>query len=134
MFDKLKKLFGQAVRFGLVGVVNTLVDYTVYFLLMRIPFVSEHYLIAQVCGYSAGMVNSLFMNKYFTFKQKEKMSLKQVGLFVLVNLLALGMSSLVLIFAEEKLMLGHFWSKTISMAGSIVVNFVGSRFLVFRKK
>ena len=91
--DKFKKLIAQAVKFGLVGVVNTLVDTGVYSLLMLIPLFKQYYVVAQVLGYCAGVANSLVMNKRWTFSQKEPMTRRQLILFLLVNLAALGVST-----------------------------------------
>ena len=88
--EKLKALFVQAVKFGLVGVINTLVDYLSYTLLLFIPFFAENYVLAQIIGYSLGLCNSLVMNRY-------------VG-------------------------------KAVSVVGSMAVNFVGNKLLVFREQ
>ena len=72
--EKLKALFVQAVKFGLVGVINTLVDYLSYTLLLFIPFFAENYVLAQIIGYSLGLCNSLVLNKRWTFAQREPMT------------------------------------------------------------
>lgn len=128
----LGKLFRQAVKFGLVGVLNTLVDYGVYSLLILIPFLHQNYLIAQVIGYGCGVLNSLFFNKRWTFKQKEKMSKKQLLLFIAVNLAALGVSSLLLWALREGLYMNLYGAKLFSIVGSLAVNFLGNKLLVFR--
>ena len=101
--DKFKKLIAQAVKFGLVGVVNTLVDTGVYSLLMLIPLFKQYYVVAQVLGYCAGVANSLVMNKRWTFSQKEK----------------LGMN--------------RFAGKIVAVVCSMGVNFLGNKLMVFKK-
>ena len=131
--DKLKKLIQQAVRFGLVGVLNTLIDYAVYSLLLFIPFIREHYVIAQVLGYSAGLANSLYCNKRWTFAQKERMSRAQLIAFLAVNLAALGVSTAVLVAAQEWIGLGPYIGKIVATVFSMAVNFLGNKIIVFKK-
>lgn len=131
--DKLKKLMQQAVKFGLVGVLNTLIDYVVYSLLLFIPFIREHYVIAQVLGYSAGLANSLYCNKRWTFAQKERMSRAQLIAFLAVNLAALGVSTAVLVAAQEWIGLGPYIGKIVATVFSMAVNFLGNKIVVFKK-
>ena len=133
MQKKGLKLLWQAVKFGLVGVLNTLIDYAVYSLLVLIPFFHEHYLLAQVIGYSCGLINSLGLNKKWTFQQKERLDKGQLVRFVLVNLLALGVSSGLLYLLREGLFMNLYGAKLLATAGSQIVNFVGNKLLVFRK-
>lgn len=131
--DNFKKLMQQAVRFGLVGVLNTLIDYAVYSLLLLIPFVREHYVIAQVIGYCAGLANSLYFNKKWTFAQKERVSKGQLVAFLAVNLAALGVSTAVLVAAQEWMGLGPYIGKIVATLFSMAVNFLGNKVMVFKK-
>ena len=131
--DKFKKLIAQAVKFGLVGVVNTLVDTGVYSLLMLIPLFKQYYVAAQVLGYCAGVANSLVMNKRWTFSQKEPMTRRQLILFLLVNLAALGVSTGILVLTQEKLGMNRFAGKIVAVVCSMGVNFLGTKLMVFKK-
>ena len=131
--EKFKKLMQQAVKFGLVGVLNTLIDYVVYSLLLLIPFVREHYVIAQVVGYSAGLANSLYCNKSWTFAQKERISRAQLMTFLAVNLAALGVSTAVLVGTQEWLGLNPYVGKIVATIFSMTVNFLGNKVMVFKK-
>lgn len=65
----MKKKLVTLLRFGTVGVGNTLIDFGVFFLLtaLNVP-----YLLAQVCSYTAGILNSYIWNRTWTFRVKEK--------------------------------------------------------------
>ena len=126
-----KKLAGQALRFSLVGVANTLLDFAVFTLLTLLPFFAERFVYAQVISYSCGVVCSLVLNKLFTFRQRDPMTAKQIGFFLAVNLAALGASS-------GALYLYQLWqwppmlAKALSVPFSLGVNFVGNKLFVFR--
>ena len=126
--EKLKALFVQAVKFGLVGVINTLVDYLSYTLLLFIPFFAENYVLAQIIGYSLGLCNSLVLNK------REPMTHRQLACFLAVNLAALAASTGILVLTQERLQMNRYIGKAISVVGSMAVNFVGNKLLVFREQ
>ena len=128
--EKLKALFVQAVKFGLVGVINTLVDYLSYTLLLFIPFFAENYVLAQIIGYSLGLCNSLVLNKRWTFAQREPMTRRQLACFLAVNLAALAVSTGILVLTQ----MNRYVGKAVSVVGSMAVNFVGNKLLVFREQ
>jgi putative flippase GtrA len=84
----------RMVRFGLVGVANTGVDVALFTLLTH----GFHWLVplANVVSYSAGIMNSFFLNKYWTFRDATPLSrsLRPGFRFVVVNLLGLLISTL----------------------------------------
>lgn len=131
--DKLKKLLAQAVKFGLVGVLNTVIDYAVYSGLLFIPFFKRYYVLAQAVGYAAGLCNSLVLNKRWTFAQREAMTKVQLLLFLAVNLAALLVSTLVLVLTQETLGMNPYLGKIVATVFSMAVNFIGNKLIVFRK-
>lgn len=130
--EKFKKLIGQGIRFAMVGCINTLVDMAVYFLLTLTAFFSAHYLFAQIISYCCGVLNSLWMNKRFTFREKNAMGTKRVLAFFAVNLVSLGVSTLVLFLCVDKAGLGNLLGKCVSVVFSLGVNFVLNKLIVFR--
>ena len=67
------------IKFLMVGVINTLVGTGVMFLLYNV--FSASYWVSSAANYIVGSVVSYFLNKYFTFQNKEK-SMVQVLKFV----------------------------------------------------
>lgn len=71
MFERLKKYdkkaIGQFIRFGIVGIINTLITLIVIYFLQEILHVK--YTISNFIGYIAGVVNSFFWNKLWVFKK-----------------------------------------------------------------
>ena len=67
-------------KFIIVGMVNTLVGAGLMFILYNLAHWS--YWVSSACNYIAGGIVSFFLNKYFTFKNKDR-SLIQVLIFIL---------------------------------------------------
>ena len=137
MIDKIKKYVDiTTIKFLIVGVINTIVGTGLMFILYNI--FSVNYWISSASNYVVGSIVSYFLNKYFTFRNKEK-SWKQIGLFVLnitvCYLLAYGLAKPIESFA-----LGGFSEKVqgnVSMLAGmglfVILNYLGQRMLVFKK-
>lgn len=76
---KSKLIDITTIKFLIVGVINTLVGTGVMFVLYN--FFSVSYWISSAANYVVGSIVSYFLNKYFTFQNKEK-SLKQMIRFI----------------------------------------------------
>ena len=62
------KVITQFIKFGIVGVSNTLVSLLVYYILI---FLGTHYIIANTAGFILGTLNAYFWNSKFVFKQEQ---------------------------------------------------------------
>ena len=127
----IQKLFGlKIIKFGLVGCLNTLVDFLVFTLLNRIFGI---YYAAKVISYACGLLNSYFWNTRWTFREEHKKSTREAALFVLVNLVSLGVSLLMLYVCKNVLGISvDILSNLIATVVSLLVNFTGNRLIVFR--
>lgn len=118
----------QFLRFCTVGVANTAVDFTAFFLL---NLAGVPYLLAQVLSYSAGVANSYFFNRKWTFRVAGKANLQEAASFIVVNGFSLLVSSS-LFAALHDINHLHLWlCKLAATGGGIIVNFIGSRLWVF---
>ncbi len=138
MKDLIKKLFNaQAIRFLIVGVINTLVGNGIMFLLLNLTKTS--YWLCVAANYAAGGIVSFFLNKYFTFKNKDK-SIKQIIIFACVvavcAILAHGIAK-PLVFKLLAAQTETLQKNISALTGTIlytVLNFIGQKFIAFKKK
>ncbi|HWQ45433.1 MAG TPA: GtrA family protein [Longilinea sp.] len=121
----------QAVKFGMVGVINTLVDAGVYFALTRWAGMIDLPVLAKAISYSCGVLNSFFWNRLWTFRSKQN-SWKNFALFVLVNLIGVGINSSVMAIGMNSLHLIEVVSFLLATAASLGWNFLMSKRVVFR--
>ncbi len=120
----------QLLRFGLVGVLNTLVDFGAYQLLV---WLGLHYVLAQCLSYSCGLLNSYFFNSRWTFRQEKKYTQKEFLRFLLVNLCALVLSILLLRLCYEVLGIeSNLIAKGIVTVLVMLVNFIANKLFVFK--
>ncbi len=142
-----KENIWQFLKFAVVGVLNTVVDFLVFQLLnLTIGWMY----VAQVIGYSAGVLNSYFWNSRWTFRKEHKRSAREAASFLVVNLVSLGVSLGVLWACKNLLGITDAWvagwvpawlggfvkgdtvAKLIATPCAIVVNFIGNKLFVFR--
>lgn len=122
--------FGKLLKFGLTGVVNTLVDCLVFALLNSSMGVS--YEISQAYGYLAGMLNSYLINRRWTFKSKKRFFSLQTVKFICVNLAVLLLSIGLLKFFIELAGMQSMPAKLVTVFVTMGINFILSRLWVFR--
>ena len=130
MKDFLLGEFFKLVKFGITGVMNTLVDFAVFLLLTHIG-VAIYF--AQVVSYSCGILNSYIVNRSWTFKSKGKFLGPQMVRFIAVNLSLLLLSLVLLWVFTEQLGFIKILAKLCSTVLIMVIGFVVNRLWVFRR-
>lgn len=115
-------------RFCTVGLGNTAVDFTVFVFLTLggVP-----YLPAQVAAYAAGVTNSYFFNRRWTFRIARKINLPEAAGFIAVNGLSLLVSAGLLFILRDGIQLDLWLSKLMATGAGVVVNYMGNRLWVF---
>ena len=130
-FSLTKNLF-QFVKFGLVGILNTAVDFGIFTFLNYL--IGEHYYrISQIISYSCAVLNSYYLNKSWTFQAGRRFNLIEMLKFLTINLISLGVSIFFLTLFHEKYQIGILWSKVGATFFSVIINFFGNKYWVFNK-
>lgn len=126
------KRFEQLIKFSFVGILNTLIDFAVFF--VGFYLFKLGYSISQAAGYICGMINSFLLNKSWTFEDKSnnKLIIKAIK-FSIVNIVSLGVSIYAINFFAKKLFLNVFFSKIFATVLAQGINFIGYKFWVFKK-
>ena len=133
------------IRFLIVGVINTLVGTAVMFGLYNLAGLHRWgqmgYWLSTIGNYTVGSVVSFFLNKHFTFKNKEKG--KAVVIRFVVNIavcmvLAYGIAQRAVAAALAGSFLSQQMQGNLSMLVGmglfVLLNYFGQRFFAFRTK
>ncbi len=124
--------FHQAVRFGMVGVINTGVDLGSYWIMTRlIPVFANAHVLAKAISYTLGVLNSYFWNRNFTFRSQVR-SPKRFFLFFFINLLAVGINSGIMAIALHGFHFPEWVGLVMATLVTMSFNFVSSKFVVFK--
>jgi len=153
----------QAGKFVIVGGLNTFIDYLILNFLVFFGFTTailifgQKFLIANIISVFVAMINSFILNKQWTFQSKGGNIYIEILKFALITIIGMfvvhqiifnlfyynlpSISSLVIsvvyflklnnIFSDEFVMLN--FAKSIAIVISLIWNFVGYKFFVFKK-
>jgi len=129
------RIAGQAVRFVLVGLINTVVDLAAFYLLSLIPGMPD--IAAKGISYVLGICNSFVWNKYWTFAAgRSARGKREFAVFFGVNIPPLLVNVVVFTVLGIWMDSGGFWIRMTKAFAAAVVsvawNFLGSRYLAFR--
>ena len=122
----------KAVSFALVGLVNTAVDATIFFLLLATA--TSSLAVANVTAWSIANTGSYVMNSFTTFSAETggRLSFKHYAGFVGSGIVAVTASTITVVLAAKFV---PVWAaKAIAILVSFAVNFSITHFVVFRAK
>lgn len=125
--SEMKKI----IKFGCVGVINTAVDFLVFFSLTT--FLHLNVYSSQFCSYIIATFNSYFLNRTFTFKSKDEFVGAELLRFILVNLTSLLLSLGLMYIFNDILQMDKMICKILITPFTFAVNYLGNRLWVFKK-
>ena len=117
------------------GVMTTAVNYVSYLLLtegLRI-----HYLAGTVIAWVLSVLFAYFVNKLFVFQSRDwawRVALRELWQMVASRLFSLGLEMGILWLFVDKLHYNDAIVKLCANVAVVVVNYVLSKFIIFRKK
>lgn len=116
-------------KYGLVGVLNTGVDFAVFCALVYAAGVASVW--AQVASYGIALANSYVLNRKWTFQARGERQLGDIVRFVAVNAASFGLSTAALLGLEQAGM-ELAVAKGCSVVVAMIANYAGYRLWVFR--
>lgn len=126
-FSELVKI----VKFAITGVMNTLVDMAVFFLLSSLLGVNVY--ASQVCGYATGTLNSYLVNRSWTFHSKNRFFSAEAVKFFVGNAVVLALSLIPIRICTGVFALNSLYTKLITTCFTLALNFCISRFWIFKE-
>jgi putative flippase GtrA len=121
--------YRQVIKFGLVGVANTLICFALLFFLDKVMGLG--YQIANPIAYFLSTLNSFYLNKKWTFKSEGK-ARKEGALFFVVIGCAWGVQYLFLNYLVESLRMDDMVAQIVGMVIFTGLNFLGQKFITFK--
>ena len=140
----------QFVKFALVGIVNTGVDWIVFFLLTLIPYFRQLEWLAKTISFVLASTNSFIMNSFWTFKKEFRGGLEQAKgqetakgtsyyvKFMVVSLVGWGLNTLIFyisrykIFANLPQRRSQFVSLFLASGIVVVWNFLANKLWTYK--
>ncbi len=133
----MKKLFHEALHFGIIGVINTPLGFVLIMLFYNVMHLN--YWVASATSYVIGSIFSYFANKKLTFQVEEKSAAYVIKFslnIAVCYLLAYGIARPLVrsVLSDYSRVIVENIAIVMGMGMFIVFNFLGQKFFVFRKK
>ena len=132
----LYKKFEEIVNYLIVGVLTTIVSWAAYALCKLVMDVDNAVMmqIAVIIRWVAGVVFGYFTNHRFVFKSKNPDMLKEAAGFASSRLVTLFLDMFVMWLLPTIFHVNDWIATFISAVLVTVMNYIFSKFIVFRKK
>ncbi len=131
--EERKAFIFQFIKFGLVGVSNTLVSWACYYLFLWID--DRLYLVGSIVGTIVSIANAFFWNDRFVFKGGKrdwKSKLKRLGK-TYISYGATSLLGIVLLWIEVNVFgLSKVWAPPVNLVITVPLNFLINRFWTFK--
>ena len=122
----------QFVKFGIVGLSNTLISYVVYVAGVRFGM---HYLLASILGFVISVLNSFYWNNKYVFGQgKEERNLLKTLLktFMAYAFTGLVLANILRYIWVDILGISEYLGPLINLVVTVPLNFVINKLWAFR--
>lgn len=130
MTDCSTRMFLEYLKFGIVGVANTVVCVGLVYMLHR--HLDANLWIASYTGYAIATLQSFFMNKYWTFSGNQKLESRlQLKIFIVANIIGSVFFSVAVNALQS--VLGLMVATLLATFMVMTFNFLAARTFVFRR-
>ena len=124
------KIVEQAIKYGVIGMSNTLITMVVIWIMMKTFGLPEG--LSNITGYVAGLVNSYVWNRQWTFRGSETTFWRGVMRFAIAFGVCYALQYGLVLALNRHLPIDHYYNHLIGMVFYTFLNFLMNKFLTFR--
>lgn len=133
--EDLKKLIVQFVKFGIVGVSNTLISLAIYYILV---YFNCNYIVANTLGFIISVLNAYYWNNKYVFKSKEEETGKKHKVKKLVKVymsygVTFVLSTVLLYVMVDVMHISEYIAPILNLCVTVPINFVMNKLWAFKK-
>jgi len=125
----LIELAKQFLKFGIVGISNTLISLAIYYILV---YLGVHYLIANIVAFVISVCNAYFWNSRYVFKKRNRSNVKSFIRTVVSYGFTFLLGTGLLFIMVELLHISLWIAPLINLCVTTPLNFVLSKFWAFK--
>ena len=126
-----KKLLMQIIKFGIVGVVATVIDFGVLSFLKEV--LSVDVLVASAISFSVSVIANYILSMLFVFQGSKDNKLKEFAIFVLLSVGGLLLNQLIMWIGTEFVSAYYLWVKLFATFFVPVYNFITRKIFLEKK-
>lgn len=127
----MKKLIIQLIKFGIVGVIATLIDLAVLMLLKE--FMKVDVLAASAVAFSVSVIANYILSMLFVFESSENSKVKEFIVFVALSIGGLLLNQFIMWLGTEIMTTYYLWAKVFALVFVPIYNFVTRKIFLEKK-
>lgn len=121
--EKHQKILTQLAKFVIAGVINTVIDWVIYYVLCYPLGINP--IIAQLFSFTIATIVSFYINTIWVFDTtKKKTRRRLVTEFFILNAIALGISTVLLYVFVYPLQMNEMLAKILTTTVTMVFNYI----------
>ncbi|MCI5552658.1 MAG: GtrA family protein [Tenericutes bacterium] len=124
----MKELINQIAKFGVVGIIATLIDYILLFILTDVFKI--YYMTSSIISFSASLIFNYIASIKWVFNVEHKQTYKDGLLFLIFSLIGLWINQEVMYLTVEKLGIYYMISKIFATGIVMVWNFITRKIFI----
>ena len=124
----MEKLFKQIIKFGIVGGLAFLIDYSLLYVLTE--FLKIHYLYSSIISFIVSLIFNYIASIKWVFDVSQKQTLKDFIIFIILSTIGLGINQFVMYVMVEKINVWYMFSKIVATAIVMVWNFITRKIFI----
>lgn len=124
----MKKLISQIFKFGIVGGLAFVIDFTVLFVLTE--YFHIYYLYSAAISFIVSLIFNYILSIKWVFDVEKKQTVKEAISFVILSTIGLGINQLMMYVSVEILSIYYIEAKIISTTLVMIYNFVTRKLLI----
>lgn len=131
---ELIKKYEEIIKYLIIGVLTTAINYVIFAILVKLIDVDIH--ISNIIAWCISVIFAYFTNKLFVFESKSfKLNIitKEIITFGLARVFSLVLEEIILYVFVNLLNMNELVIKLIANIIVIVVNYIISKFIIFKK-
>ena len=128
----MTKLFFEAIKYGMVGVVNTLLTLVIIWLMRSI--LGAPLVLSNATGYTLGFINSFVLNRSWTFKKNKDSWKKGFIKFLIAFLICYAIQLGFVLLLKNWTILREIYITILGMIVYTGTNFLLNKYFTFRIK
>jgi len=124
----VRRLVRQVFAFSVVGVISVVIDLGLFWILNNVFGV--YYVVASVISFSISLIVNYILNVKYVFKRGRMNRWVEFALYVILNLIALGINTALLALCVQHFHLNPLPAKIIATVVVMVYNFISRKLLI----
>jgi len=127
----VKKLIIQLIKFGIVGVIATLIDLAVLMVLKE--FMKVDVLAASAVAFSVSVIANYILSMLFVFESRGNSKVKEFLVFVVLSIGGLLFNQLIMWIGTEIMTAYYLWVKAFALVFVPIYNFITRKIFLEKK-